>query len=186
MENRHEHESLISSWNHEGMLVELVEWEPTIWCGKVGYAINNTEEPDVERIAGDAAELFPTVAPCKREAGWEVCLSLNYLSGERLNGVMFGFRTKTADQPEGYDVMQFPGAQYMRIRLCDETFRALNVEPWTGGIPPYEWIGEKIAPCLGYRYSDDPLPIVEYYGFDSMGKTIETCYLYVPVQKTAA
>jgi len=69
----------------------------------------------------------------------------------------------------------------MRIKLCEDIYRALNVAPWTGGIPPYEWIGERIAPLFGYMYGDDALPMVEYYGF-SHGQ-IAVCYLYVPVRK---
>ena len=36
--------------------------------------------------------------------------------------------------------------------MCDETAKALGHEPWTGGIPPCHWIGEQIAPTLGYTY----------------------------------
>lgn len=33
------------------------------------------------------------------------------------------------------------------------------------GVPPYEWITEKIAPELGYKSGDDKTPIIEYYGY---------------------
>lgn len=183
MKDLHRHEEVMEHFDYYGAQVDLVQWQDTIWCGKVGYAHNSTDEPDVEQIAAAAASLFPAKAPHGREEGWEVCLSLNYLSEERPNGVMFGFRVDTDRQPEGYDILLLPCAQYMRVRLCDETFQALGVEPWTGGIPPYGWIGERIAPALGYRYGDDTLPVVEYYAFSPDGNSVEACYLYVPVQK---
>lgn len=49
--------------------------------------------------------------------------------------------------------------------MCDETARALGHEPRVGGIPPYHWIREQIAPKFGYIYGNDTLPIIEYYGF---------------------
>ena len=56
-----------------------------------------------------------------------------------------------------------------------------------GGIPPYQWIGEQIAPELGYSYGNDTLPIVEYYGFFKPEEgTHEYCYLYVPIKENNA
>lgn len=56
-------------------------------------------------------------------------------------------------------------------------------KPWTGGIPPYEWIGEKIAPEFGDTYGKDILLIVEYYYHNPDTYDVEACYLYVPVQE---
>ena len=69
----------------------------------------------------------------------------------------------------------------MRIRMCDETAKSLGREPWQGAIPPYQWIGEDIAPKLGYQYGDETLPVFECYGdYDSIKNVHESCYLYVP------
>ena len=46
--------------------------------------------------------------------------------------------------------------------MCDETAGALGHKPWTGGVPPYHWIGEQIASGLGYTYGSAAIPIVEY------------------------
>lgn len=54
---------------------------------------------------------------------------------------------------------------------------------WTGGIPPYEWIGGIIAPGYGYEYGDDTLPIYEYYLHNPENFNVEACYLYVPVRE---
>jgi len=183
MDCTHLQEKNIKTFDCNGVIVELVSWSETIWCGKIGYAVNNVDEPDVEKIAHDASIIFPNNTPNMREKNCEVCISLNYLSKERPNGVMFGFLVETEEQPDCYDVIKVPSALYMKIQICEETFNALNVEPWTGGIPPYEWIGEILAPEYGYKYGDDTLPIYEYYLQNPETSNIEACYLYVPVQE---
>lgn len=183
MEQMHPQETILEHIAYNGISVEVVKWAKSIWCGKVGYAVNNVDEPDVEKIADDAKSIFPYNTPKEREENWEVCISLNYLSAQRPNGVMFGFLVGSDEQADCYDIIKVPEAVYMRIQICDDTFKALNVKPWTGGIPPYEWIGELLAPQFGYTYGDDTLPIVEYYKHKPITYEIEACYLYVPVKK---
>ena len=102
-----------------------------------------------------------SAVPNSREDNWDICMSLNYLSRERPSGVVFGFLVTTVAQPDSYDFYKIPAAKFLRIRMCDETARVLGHEPWEGGIPPYQWIGEQIAPKLGYTYGNDTFPIVE-------------------------
>ncbi|MBQ4629181.1 MAG: hypothetical protein IJB44_08875 [Clostridia bacterium] len=128
------------------------------------------------------ATFDPKIVPNKREENWDVCMSLNYLSSEHPNGVFFGFRVETDKQPDCFDIIKVPSSTYMRVCICEETFKVLNVDPWMGGIPPYEWICEKIAPGFGYQYGSDTLPIFEYYGHNAEDNHIEICYLYVPVK----
>lgn len=183
MNTQHVQETILNTYRYRGTTVDLVEWSDTLWCGKIGYADSNTEEPDVEKIM----ENFMSCSdlPKGREENWDVCISVNYLSDERPSGVMFGFLVTSDDQPEQYDIFRVPAARFLRIRLCDETAEALGRAPWTGGIPPYHWIGEQIAPELGFTYGSDALPIIEYYGFYHPEKgSHEYCYLYVPVRET--
>lgn len=122
-----------------------------------------------------------SAAPNNREDNWDICMSVNYLSDERPSGVMFGFLVADGVQPEQYDIYKVPAAKFLRIRMCAETAKALGREPWEGGIPPYHWIGEQIAPELGFTYGSDTLPVVEYYGYFKPDEgTHEYCYLYVP------
>lgn len=183
MKKQHIQEKIIETFDYNGVAVDLVYWEDTVWCGKIGYADNNTDEPNVDKIANDFMPLN-NVAVNEREKDWDVCISVNYLSSERPNGVMFGFLVATEKQPESFDIYKVPATDFLRIRICDETAKALGCEPWKGGIPPYEWIGERIAPEFGYKYGDDRLPIIEYYGYYNPTKNShEYCYLYVPVEK---
>lgn len=183
MEYTHSQERIIKTFDCNGLNVELVSWSDTIWCGKIGYAVNNIDEPDVEKIAQEASIIFPNNIPNRRENNCDVCISLNYLSKEHPSGVMFGFLVETEEQPDCYDVIKVPSSLYMKIQICDKTFRALDVKPWTGGIPPYEWIGEILAPRYGYEYGDDTLPIFEYYLHNPKNSNIDACYLYVPVRE---
>jgi len=180
----HPQEQVLQTFTHNGIAVDLVAWSETTWCGTIGYAANNTNEPDVGAIMNGYQELATSnIGQLRREDGWDVCISVNYLSSERPNGVMFGFLASTEPINATCDVYIAPAAQYMRIRISEETAIALGHAPWMGGIPPHGWIGEQLAPQFGYTYGCDTLPVVEYYGFynPSIGEH-EYCYLYVPVQ----
>ena len=182
---RHPQEKIIETIDYKGIAVDIVEWTATIWCGKIGYAANNTDEPNVDEIMSNYQALdHSAIAASKLEPSWAVCLSANYLSSERPNGVMFGELVSIDQQPDGFDIFKVPAANYARIRMCEETAKALGHELWRGGIPPYEWIGQEIAPHIGYQYGNDTLPIFEYYGYYDPAKYIhEFCFLYVPVEK---
>ena len=180
----HLQERIIETIDHNGLVVDVVEWKDTIWCGKVGYAEDNTGEPDVDKIMSGFQTVVSKHVNERIEGDWDVCISINYLSSERPNGVMFGFLVGTDQQLSDYDIYKVPAQMFMRIRMSEETAKILGHEPWRGGIPPYEWIGEQIAPKYGYKYADDTKPVFEYYGFyNHQNGAHEFCYLYVPVVK---
>jgi len=185
MTAQHPQEAILETFDYNGAAVDLVEWTDTIWCGKIGYAANNSDEPNVDQVMSNFQALSSLgTALNGREDGWDVCLSVNYLSAERPNGVMFGTLVATDQRPDGFDIVRVPAARYMRIRMSEETAKALGREMWRGGIPPYVWIGEQVAPKFGYKYGCDALPVFEYYGYYSYETGMhEYCYLYVPVEK---
>ena len=53
MNIQHPQETVIKTYHYNGITVDLLEWSETLWCGKVGYAANHTDEPDVEKIMED-------------------------------------------------------------------------------------------------------------------------------------
>ncbi len=112
MNIQHPQENIIKTYNYNGITVDLVEWSGTIWCGKVGYADNNTDEPNVEKIMEDFMSV--STLPNSREDNWDICMSLNYLSHERPSGVMFGFLVTTDVQPDSYDICKIPAAKFLR------------------------------------------------------------------------
>jgi len=87
MTTKHPQEKIIKAFDYNGIAVDLVEWTDTVWCGKIGYASNNTDEPDVDKIMSGFQTLnVPSATANEREDGWDTCISLNYLSKERPNG----------------------------------------------------------------------------------------------------
>ena len=175
---KHPQEKIVETFNFNGAIVELVEWIDTIWCGKVS-------DPADEKLL----EVFQAVTAKelvneRLEDSWDVAISINHLSKELPPGVMFGFLVGTENQSKEYDIYKVSAQQFMRIRMNDETAKALGHEPFRGGRPPYEWIGEQIAPKYGYKYADETKPVFEYYGFwNNNTYSHEFVYLYVPVIK---
>ena len=50
MESLHKQEKVLQNFQFDGASAQLVEWTETLWCGKVKYAPNCTDEPDVEKL----------------------------------------------------------------------------------------------------------------------------------------
>ncbi len=176
----HSHEDLVEAYGINGATAELVRLADTLWCGKVGYATNNVDEPDVERIFADYMKLDRSRVKGRFEPSRDTCVSIGYLADNRPSGVVFGELVESGDQPEGFDVLRIPAASYIRLRICPETAKALGREMWRGGIPPYEWVYD-VAPRLGLE-PDVTLPIIEYYGHSSPETHEQLCYLYAPVK----
>ena len=121
-----------------------MEWDETIWCGKIGYQGETTNHPNVDWVQPILDRFFAldiSAAKKRIEPDWDAC--------------------------------------------NDDSAKALNEQPWAGGMPPFEWVGEQLAPQFGYHYGDDHLPVFEYYGYYKPDKNAhEFRYLYVPVEKT--
>ncbi len=181
MESLHKPEKVLQNFEFDGASAQLVEWTETLWCGKVKYAPNYTGEPDVEKLMEEFVALGEAeLSPLDPEEGWDVCLSINYLSDQRPSGVFFGFQVESRRQPEGFDQLWLPGGRFLRVEINEATARALDSEPWTGGVPPYQWVSDSLGPRLGFQVRDNALPIVEYYRHNPDG-SIAGCWLYVPV-----
>ena len=179
----HRNETLIAAYPYQGFFVEVVHLSETIWCGKLLYAASLSEEPKAD-VVTEQYNKANHAAVKDAEPDWSACLNLNYLDKEKPNGLFIADQVSGTDQPEEFTVMTIPAGTYMRLRLTDETAKALGHEPWHGGIPPYQWITDDLAEKFGYRTGDSSLPIIEYYGYFSMETyDHEYRYLYVPVEK---
>lgn len=182
----HSQEKTLESFEiGQGAKAELVEWSETLWCGKIRFAKNNTDETDVEKLMEEFVALGDAeLSPIDPEPGWDVCMSFNYLSKERPSGVFFGFLVQAHRQPEGFDMRWLPEGRYLKLEINEQTAKALESEPWSGGVPPYQWVSETLGPRLGFSCPDSELPIVEYYHHKEDG-SIDGCWLYVPVKGKA-
>lgn len=177
----HPQEQLVQSFPRGDVTVELVQWPDSIWCGKLGYAADGSDEPDVEKLLqGYMALDFSRAALA--EGDGEACFSLQYLSSRLPSGVMFARPALSESQPEEFDILKLPGARYLRVKLDGKTAAYLGCEPWQGGTPPHEWLGERLGPELGFTYSGNDAVVLEYYGDpDPETGNPRVCYLYVSV-----
>ena len=181
---KHPQERIVDTFKYNDMPVEVVEWDATIWCGKIGYAENAVDAPDVGRIsdaflAQDHAEINGRL-----ETAANALIHLDFHTSERPSAAMFAFLVNTESQPDGFDVYRIPAGIYMRLALAEESAQALGVEPWSGGPPPEEWIASRLAPQFGYSQAFD-LPVIEYYGYLHGSTDVANAFLYVPVVETA-
>jgi DNA-binding transcriptional MerR regulator len=182
---KHPQETIIDTFKYNGAHIEVVAWSETVWCGKLGYAVNNTDEPDMGGISDGFLEQDRTAINGRLETAANTLLHFNFETSEHPAMAMFAFLVSTEKQPDGFDVYKVPAGKYMRLDLSPETAKALGVRPWDGGCPPIEWISERLAPQFGYKQVFD-LPFMEYYGYLN-GSTDEVvnAFLYVPVEKEA-
>jgi len=179
---KHPQERIIDTFKYNDMPVEVVEWDETIWCGRIGYAENNTDAPDVGSISDKSSVQDHTKINERIETTGNTLLHFDFQTSERPAAAMFAFLVSTENQPDGFDVKIVPAGQYMRLALVEESAKALGVEPWYGGPPPIEWISERLAPQFGYKQVFD-LPFIEYYGYLNGTTDVANAFLYVPVEK---
>lgn len=179
---KHPQETIIDTFNYNGTHIEIVQWSETIWCGKLGYAANNTDEPDMGGISDGFLTQHHTAINERLETAANALLHFDFETSERAAMAMFAFLVSTEKQPDGFDVYKVPEGKYMRLDLTPETAKALGVEPWNGGCPPIEWISERLAPQFGYKQVFD-LPFMEYYGYLNGSTSVINAFLYVPVEK---
>jgi hypothetical protein len=182
---KHPQERIVDTFKYNGMSIEVVEWDVSIWCGKMEFAKNNTDDPDMGKVSDDSSAQNPAAINERLETASNTLLHFDFLTLERPAAAMFAFLVNTENQPDGFDVKKVPAGQYMRLDLSPDSAKALGVEPWQGGRPPIEWISEHLAPQFGYRQVFD-LPFIEYYGYlygSTDGKDVVNAFLYVPVEK---
>ena len=178
---KHPQERIIDTFKYNDMPIEIAEWDDIILCGKIGYAENNTSEPDMGRISDGFLAQNHAAINGRLETTANALFHFDFLTSERPAAAMFAFIVDWENQPDGFDVKKVPAGQYMRLALVDESAKALGVEPWNGGAPPIEWISERLAPQFGYRQVFD-LPFIEYYGLND-STNVANAFLYVPVEK---
>ena len=181
---KHPQERIMETFKYNGMPVEVVEWDETLWCGKIERACNTMDEPDMWKLSNEFLSQDRTAINERLETAANTLLHFDFFTSERPASAMFAFLVKTENQPEGFDVQEVPAGQYMRLDLSPESAKSLGVEPWGGGRPPTEWISERLAPQFGYEQVFN-LPFIEYYGYLN-GSTDEVvnAFLYVPVEKS--
>jgi len=165
-------ERVIKTVDYKGAIVEVVEWPETIWCGKLGWATNNTDEPDVPRLMESFQAIMDTPTNERLALDWDVALFIDHHRNDRPSGTLFGHVVGTERQPKGYDTYRMPAQIFVRMRNFGEDTAQFDLK-------------KDFLPASGYAY-DSTAPDFSYYGFfDSEKGAHALQYDYTPVTKMA-
>lgn len=160
----------------KGIQFELVECPATVWCGTLGYAKNNTDEPDIDGLL----EKYQAVCGVpKRERAmpeWSCAISIDYWkNGEAPRGMMFAQQVLTADQAIEHDVYTMPESLYIRVANTAET---ANAAFGKDSCEVYELFGviKDVLDECGYAFGTSGAQEIEMYNHSA-----GLFYAYVPV-----
>jgi len=157
---------------------EIVERPEVLWVGKIAFAPNLTDEPDIGKLLKEYQELIPVEKKELINPEWDAAISIDYWKGGSApRGMMFGSETYSDEQAECYDVFKMPPTLFMRVLNNKDAARLLgkeNCENWE----LFEFMKRTVLPEHGYKFNENGAQEVEYYHHNS-----GTCYAYVPVVK---
>lgn len=169
-------EKLINVVTHDGVNFEIVERQEVIWVGKVSYAPNLTDEPEIGKLLKEYQQLIPIEKKELINPEWDAAISIDYWQdGSAPRGMMFGMETYTEEQPECYDIFKMPPSLFMRIQNTEDAARLLGkdkCENWE----LFVFMKNTVMPLHNYKFNENGAQEVEYYHHKS-----GTCYAYVPV-----
>ena len=171
-------EKLINVVVYDGVNFEIVERPEVLWVGKVTYAPNLTDEPDISKLLKEYQELIMTEKKELIHPEWDAAISIDYWrNGATPRGFMFGQETYTKEQPECYEVFKMPPSLFMRVLNNTDAATLLgkdHCENWE----LFEFMKNTLMPEQGYKFNDNGAQEVEYCNYQS-----DTFYAYVPVVK---
>lgn len=169
-------EKLINVITYDGVNFEIVERPEVIWVGKIAYATNLTDEPDIPKLLKEYQELISIEKKELINPEWDAAISIDYWrNGSTPRGMMFGTETYTEEQPECYDVFRMPPSLFMRILNNDDAARLVGkdrCENWE----LFVFMKNTILPLHNYKFNDNGAQEVEYHHYKS-----GTFYAYIPI-----
>ena len=190
----HPVEKLVQIITYKGVEFEVVERPDVLWVGSVGYANNNTDEPDngptLKRFQGLINE---GVVICdKINPDWSAALSINYTCKDKPCGIMFGNESYSEKQDERFDLFTQPGGLWLRVRNDEDAAarffdydKSKPFNPWEYG--PYRYFAGENAPMQsaakekGYIENPDVHIQIEYHCHAEYGTPPHTNYAYIPI-----
>ena len=191
----HPVEKLVQSITYKGVEFEVVERPDVLWVGSVGYAENNTGEPDNKPTLKRFQELcrVSDIKDCINP-DWSAALSINYDCRDKPCGIMFGNEVYSDKQDERFDLFTQPGGLWLRVRNDEAGAarffgyeRSKPFNPREYG--PYRYFAGADAPLQsaarenGYIQNPDVHIQVEYHCHAEYGAPPHTSYAYIPVIK---
>lgn len=171
-------EKLINVVTYDDVNFEIVERPEVIWVGKVAYAPNLTDEPDISKLLKEYQELTSIEKKELINPEWDAAISIDYWrDGTAPRGMMLGTETYTEDQPDCYDVFKMPPSLFMRVLNNTNAARLLGKETCENW-ELFEFMKNTVFPEHNYRFNENGAQEVEYHHYKS-----GTFYAYIPVIK---
>jgi len=171
-------EKLVDVLTYHGVNFEIVDRPEVLWVGKVAYATNLTDEPNIGKLLKEYQELISIEKKELIHPEWDAVISIDYWrNGSTPRGMMFGTETYSELQPDCYDIFRMPSSLFMRVLNNTDAARILRkdkCENWE----LFEFMKNTILPEHGYKFNENGAQEVEYHHHKS-----GTFYAYVPVIK---
>ncbi|MCL2446731.1 MAG: AraC family transcriptional regulator [Oscillospiraceae bacterium] len=174
-------ETVVRTIIHKGVECEIIERPEVVWVGCVGYASNNSDEPDIGKVLARYREELIDVP--KRELinpGWSASISINYGNDAQACGIMFAQETYSASQDERYDLLTQPGGLWLRVRVSEQADAAFFGRSNHGG---WEYFGmlEQAAQEHGYQPQPNVHMQIEYHCHAEYNTPPHTNFNYIPI-----
>ena len=172
-------ETIVESIVYKGALFEIVERPEAIFCGKIAYAQNLTDEPDIEKLLADYQKLVSIQKEERIAPEWDAAISIDYwLGGAAPRGMMFAQEVATEKQSEVYGIYKMPESLFMRVFHDAKAAGALGKEKceiWE----LFALMTDTIMPQYGYKHNENGAQDFEYYNWSKYGSG----FAYVPIIK---
>jgi hypothetical protein len=108
-------EKIIDTFVENGILFEVINKPEMIFAGKIGYALNLNEEPNIGSLLDGYRGIMEKIIEAV-EPEWWLGISIDYGKPDALSGYMFATEVRTDKQPVGVDVYKVPSTNYIRLR----------------------------------------------------------------------
>ncbi len=172
---------VISAVDQDGVLIEVVDLPELVFAGKMAYADNYTDEPDIDSLLKTIrSENTLDKVIGQTDPEWTGAVSIDYWQGGAAKrGFIFAKETSIKNQPEGVDTYLNPASLYVRVKYDKDDrdiWKLLGEEqrqhqPWV----MFGYLGKKWAVQNGYEFATHGAQEFEYYGPGHI------CYVYAPI-----
>lgn len=171
-------EKIIDTFVENEILFEIIEKPETIFAGKIGYAVNLDEEPNIGNLLDGYREVMSKIIDAV-EPEWWLGISIDYGKPDSLSGYMFATEVMTDKQPKGVDVYKVASTKYIRLRKDDKiAFKLLGKE----NCQTFELFFSifDIMKKHGYTHADNGAQEIEC----DYSKDMNISFAYVAVEQT--
>jgi hypothetical protein len=171
-------EKLVETIIYNDVVFEVVERPEILWVGKIAYASNNTDEPDIGKLLNEYRALVPVEKLELINPDWSAAISIDYWQGEAAPcGMMFGQETYSDKQDERYDLYKIPASLFIRVQNNAEAAKFFGRDI-QGTWELFGVIKEQVMPKYGYKFNENGAQEIEYANHKDGIQ-----YAYVPVIK---